>query len=293
MNDLASTLHAATPWIVVGAFLALFAAEHLRPLRRWRRPLAPRVAVNAGMTALALGCGALLVTPVALSIAALTQERRFGLLAWLDLPPAAEAGAAFLLLDLTFYHWHRLNHVVPWLWRFHNAHHIDPDLDATTAFRFHFGEVLYSTAFRAVQVGLLGVSPAAYMLYAVVFQTCTVFHHSNLRLPIRLEQMLNGVFVTPRMHGIHHSFVPEETNANYSVVFSWWDRLHRSLALSVPQAAVEIGVPGYAKPEDNRLWAALALPFRRQRPYWERPDGSRPQRDRPAGSAPPARTLAE
>jgi len=33
-------------------------------------------------------------------------------------------------------------------------------------------------------------------------------------------------------------------------------------------------VPGYSRPEDNRLWTALSLPFRRQRDYWRRPDGS-------------------
>jgi sterol desaturase/sphingolipid hydroxylase (fatty acid hydroxylase superfamily) len=59
---------------------------------------------------------------------------------------------AFLLLDLTFYYWHRANHVWPWLWRFHNVHHVDPDLDASTSFRFHFFEIGFSAAFRAAQI---------------------------------------------------------------------------------------------------------------------------------------------
>jgi sterol desaturase/sphingolipid hydroxylase (fatty acid hydroxylase superfamily) len=184
----------------------------------------------------------------------------------------------FLLMDLSFYYWHLVNHRIPFLWRFHNVHHIDPDLDVTTAFRFHFGEVMFSVVFRVLQVGLLGVSGLAFVAYELVFQANTVFHHSNLRLPIGFERLLNKVLVTPRMHGIHHSQVRQETNSNYGVVFPWWDWLHRTLGLAIPQSAITIGVPGYSQPEDNRLWNTLLMPFRVQRDYWRDADGSRVER---------------
>jgi sterol desaturase/sphingolipid hydroxylase (fatty acid hydroxylase superfamily) len=184
------------------------------------------------------------------------------------MPRAAGWIGAFLLLDLSFYYWHRANHRWPLLWRFHNVHHVDPDLDVSTALRFHFGEVLLSAGFRAVQVLLIGPPVAAYMAYEVVFQANTLFHHSNVRLPLRVERVLHRLLVTPRMHGIHHSQVKGETDSNYSVVFPWWDRLHRSLVLGIPQRDVAIGVPGYARPEDNRLAALALVPFRRQRDYW-------------------------
>jgi sterol desaturase/sphingolipid hydroxylase (fatty acid hydroxylase superfamily) len=76
------------------------------------------------------------------------------------------------------------------------------------------------------------------------------------------------------MHGIHHSQVRDETNSNYSVVFSWWDRLHRTLGLNIPQSEIVIGVPGYAEAADNSFSNAFLLPFRRQRDYWRRPDGT-------------------
>ena len=123
-------------------------------------------------------------------------------------------------MDLTFYYWHRLNHLRPLLWRFHNVHHVDPDMDVTTSFRFHLGEVLYSTLFRLLQVGLMGVSPLTYLLYEFIFNCATMFHHSNVRLPLAWERLLNRVFVTPRMHGVHHSALGPETNSNYSVIFS-------------------------------------------------------------------------
>jgi sterol desaturase/sphingolipid hydroxylase (fatty acid hydroxylase superfamily) len=184
----------------------------------------------------------------------------------------------FLLLDLAFYYWHRLNHEWPALWRLHNVHHCDPDLGVSTSFRFHFGEVALSTVFRVVQVTVIGASFPTFAVYEVAFQLNTLFHHSNVRLPIRLERWLNRVLVTPRMHGIHHSQVQEETNSNYSVVLPWWDRLHRTLRLNVPQSRIVIGVPGYAAPADNRLWNLLAMPFRKQREYWLRPDGEKVRR---------------
>jgi sterol desaturase/sphingolipid hydroxylase (fatty acid hydroxylase superfamily) len=159
------------------------------------------------------------------------------------------------------------------------VHHIDPDLDVSTGFRFHFGEVLFSTIFRVVQVTSIGVPFFTFAAYELVFQAGTLFHHSNLRLPIRFERLLNTLMVTPRMHGIHHSQVRNETNSNYGVVFPWWDWLHRTVGLNIPQSKIEIGIPGYTSPDDNKLWRTFILPFVKQREYWRKPDGSAPSRD--------------
>jgi sterol desaturase/sphingolipid hydroxylase (fatty acid hydroxylase superfamily) len=194
------------------------------------------------------------------------------------LPDWAEFIVAFLLLDLTFYYWHVANHSIPWLWRFHNVHHVDPDLDVSTGFRFHFGEVLFSTLFRVFQISFIGVSFATFAAFELVFQMSTLFHHSNLRLPIRWERLLNRILVTPRMHGIHHSQVRGETNSNYGVIFCWWDKLHRTLGLNIPQSKIQVGIAGYCGPEDNRLWRTLTMPFVKQRDYWRKADGSTPER---------------
>jgi sterol desaturase/sphingolipid hydroxylase (fatty acid hydroxylase superfamily) len=146
--------------------------------------------------------------------------------------------------------------------------------------------------FRVVQVSSIGVSLLTFVVYELVFQAGTLFHHSNVRLPIRLERWLNKVFVTPRMHGIHHSQVRSETNSNYGVVFPWWDSLHRTIGLNIPQSQIEIGIPGYTAPDDNRLWRALILPFVKQRDYWGKPGGSAPRRD-PAALEGSSRFLAE
>jgi sterol desaturase/sphingolipid hydroxylase (fatty acid hydroxylase superfamily) len=264
---------------LVALGLALFALERLRPLRVPTRALGPRLWVNGVVSALALATAGLAVRPVAASLLGFAAAERFGLIAGSGLSGPPAWAAAVLLLDLSFYYWHRANHRWRFLWRFHNVHHVDPDLDLSTALRFHFGEVALSAGFRAVQVVVIGPAPAAYLAYEMLFQANTLFHHSNVSLPLKVERALNRLLVTPRMHGIHHSQVMGETNSNYSVVFPWWDRVHRSLVLAVRQRDIAIGVPGYARPADNRLTALVAMPFRPQRDYWG--DLARPARTAP------------
>jgi sterol desaturase/sphingolipid hydroxylase (fatty acid hydroxylase superfamily) len=266
--------------IIVGLLLAtLFVVERFLPLRLRTRPLLGRLLVNFAISALAFAAAMLLVRPTALSVLDWASERQFGLVHVMPMPVAVQFIVAFLLMDLAFYWWHVANHRIPFLWRFHNVHHIDPDLDVSTAFRFHVGEVALSTAFRIVQVSAIGLSAWMFAVYEIVFQANTLFHHSNARLPIGIERLLNLVIVTPRMHGIHHSQVRDETDSNFSVVFSWWDRLHRTLGLNIPQPEIVIGVPAYARLEDNRFWNVFLLPFQRQRDYWRGEDGRLVQRD--------------
>jgi sterol desaturase/sphingolipid hydroxylase (fatty acid hydroxylase superfamily) len=264
--------------IIAGAFLAglfgiLLVIGFLAPLRKRTRPLIPRFIVNAIFSILSFAAGLAAVAPVAFAIMVWERSSHVGLLNWIPLPPWLSFVGGFLLLDLSFYYWHRLNHEVPLLWRFHNVHHVDPDVDVTTSFRFHIVEVLYSSAFRAVRVLIIGVAPLTYVIYEIVFQAGTMFHHSNARIPIGLERVLNKVVVTPRMHGIHHSAMRSETNSNYSVVFRWWDWLHRSLHLNVKHADITIGVPAYREMPDNRFWKLMAMPFTKQREYWRWPSG--------------------
>jgi sterol desaturase/sphingolipid hydroxylase (fatty acid hydroxylase superfamily) len=198
--------------------------------------------------------------------------------------------AAVLLLDYSLYAWHVLTHRVPFLWRFHAVHHVDLDLDASTAIRFHFGELALSTPWRAAQVLVSGAGPRALSVWQTGLLVCILFHHSNARLPIALERRISRILVTPRMHGIHHSIVQDEADSNWSSGLSIWDRLHGTLRLNVPQAAVTIGVAAYRDPEDVTLPKVIALPFEEQRDDWKLPDGSDPRRIR--AEAPADRLLA-
>src|SRR5438477_8756718 len=177
------------------AFLLLLALEQAFPLRKPNRPLLRRLVVNGCVAALALTAAAILVRPVASAL--LGRAPELGLMSMVAMPQSARWIIGFLLLDISFYYWHRANHVSRFLWRFHNAHHIDPDLDVSTAYRFHFGEITLSSAFNVIQVSLIGISPWAFAIYQLAFQAEVVFHHSNLRSPIGFERLLSKMIVTP------------------------------------------------------------------------------------------------
>src|SRR5207249_6219037 len=171
-------------------------------------------------------------------------------------------------MDYTLYGWHVLTHRVPFLWRFHVVHHVDLDLDASTALRFHFAEIVISIGWRIAQVVLIGVPPLALSAWQTATLVSIMFHHSNARLPIALERRLNRLIVTPRMHGIHHSTVREETDSNWSSGLTLWDKLHGTLRLNVPQHEVRIGVPAYGEPSRVALRQLLLMPFAPSPPPW-------------------------
>lgn len=213
------------PAVALG-FLLFFWLEGRWPLRqrtqsRWSRLLTNGMVVAASAVAFRLA-----LIPAVVWVAYRAEQAQFGLVRWLALPSLLQGVLAFLLLDYTIYIWHWLMHRVPFLWRFHLVHHTDLDLDVATALRFHFGEMLLSVCYRSVQVALIGAGPVMALAYEFTMEGATEFQHSNWRLPFNAERALNWVIVTPRMHGIHHSIVERETNANWSVLFSWWDRLH-------------------------------------------------------------------
>jgi sterol desaturase/sphingolipid hydroxylase (fatty acid hydroxylase superfamily) len=263
-------------WLAFGVALgALFVAERRRPLRRQKEPGPERIGRNLTIGLLAAATTAAAEMPIVAPVQGLAERRRLGLLRQLPMPRALRVALGFLLLDYTLYLWHRLNHHAPFLWRFHAVHHVDLDLDSTTGVRFHFGELAMASGFRALQVLLLGVDRETLRLWQQMLLVSVVFHHSNLELPIEVEQGLNTVFVTPRMHGIHHSTRPAETDSNYSSLLSCWDRVHRSLRLDVPQTEITIGVPGFPEREDVTLERSLMLPFRWD-PRLLPPAGARP-----------------
>jgi sterol desaturase/sphingolipid hydroxylase (fatty acid hydroxylase superfamily) len=254
--------------LVAGAFGLLWLAERRRPLRRAVESKPTREARNLAVAVAAAASLQLIERPVVEPLTKIVERRGWGLLKLTRLPRLMEMLLAVVLLDYTLYLWHVLTHRVPFLWRFHVAHHVDLDLDASTALRFHFGELAVSTVWRAAQVALIGVSPLSLSVWQNLLLLSVLFHHSNVYLPIEVERKLSRFIVTPRMHGIHHSIVREETNSNWSSGLTVWDWLHGTLRLNVPQDDITIGVPAYREPEEVGLAEVLKMPFGAQRPAW-------------------------
>ena len=257
-----------TKQIPRGALLAAVGiAALLLAERRW--PRRARTQAEPVRTARNVALGAMALTVVATGqggarrLATRVERDRLGLVQLLPTPLLRDA-AAFLLLDYTMYLWHVATHRVPLLWRLHLVHHIDLDMDASTALRFHAVDMALSIPLRRVQIRLLGVGPRALAAWEAFFGASVLFHHSNLRLAG--DARLAWLLTTPGMHDIHHRAEVSATDSNWSSGLSLWDRLHGTLRLA-PSAA-PIGVPAYREPG---LAVALALPFAPSRDDWAQP----------------------
>lgn len=212
-----------------------------------------RVAKNLGLAAVNAGLSGLIVVPVS----ALAASHGFS---W---RPDWWSGWTGLLLDLLIldcwvYWWHRANHVLPVLWRFHEVHHLDEFLDASSSIRFHFGEVLLSALVRAVVIYLAGIPLVSVIVFETLLALAAMFQHSNLRLPGGLERALSFVIVTPSIHWVHHHAIRRDTDSNYATLLSVWDRLFGSRSGTLRSPEMKIGVEGLA----DRSFARLLLrPF--------------------------------
>jgi len=248
--------------------------EHAHPFFDYFRKAPKERGVHALRNLLLGGLNAAVISLVFVGLwgaAALWAEQQdLGLLHWLDaaagLPLWAHALGAVLLLDFWMYVWHRINHVIPFLWRFHRVHHHDPKMDVTTASRFHTGEIILSSLLRLGVIVLAGVHLWELVLYETVMFAVVQFHHANVALPDGLDRALRAIIVTPNMHKVHHSRWQPETDSNYSSLFSFWDRIGRTFRLREDPSTLEFGLDGWDAPQDQRFAGLLWAPLKRLDP---------------------------
>jgi sterol desaturase/sphingolipid hydroxylase (fatty acid hydroxylase superfamily) len=267
-------LEVAAVSATVGGVAILYWLERRRPLRRAVESKLRRTIRNIGAGGLAAVALMLAERPVANNLTRYVERRRIGLLKLVRLPRVLETVIAVVLMDYTLYLWHVLTHKVPALWRLHLPHHVDLDLDASTAIRFHFTELVVAVLWRAGQIIVIGINPVSYAAWQLFLLPSILFHHSNVELSPRTDAWLRPFIVTPRMHGIHHSTVEDETNSNWSSGLTIWDRIHGTFRDDIRQEEITIGVPAY--PEKVSLSQYVVMPFEPQRPTWQLPESTSP-----------------
>lgn len=255
MDDITQTL-VQYKGMVVGTWLAiLFFAERLVPaverVGGW-----PRVLRNAGLLGLNMGLSLTIIVPLSHWAAhSGLNWRPDWFTGWL--PVAID----ILILDFLIYWWHRANHVVPVLWRFHEVHHLDEFLDVTSSLRFHFGEVLLSACFRAVIILALGMPLASVLAFEGLVLLASAFQHSNLSLAKNREKEIAAFLITPSIHWVHHHAVRADTDSNYGTIFSFWDPLFGSRSPTERTPDLKIGVEARS---DVGFPALLIRPFLRR-----------------------------
>lgn len=238
--------------------------EHWQPFAErgepaWRHYLRNVALAGINVAGVALVWRGLLVTA-----AGWAERSGWGLLNVLGLDWPWRMAATVLVFDALSWGMHALYHVVPAMWRLHQVHHTDLDFDVSTASRFHFGEILLSTAVQTAVAVLVGAPPEGIVLFQILLLLQAQAQHSNLALPARLDRMVTRILVTPNMHRIHHSTVVRECNSNYATILSVWDRLGGTFHWR-PQEGIVIGLTQYPRREELGWASLLALPFRRLR----------------------------
>jgi sterol desaturase/sphingolipid hydroxylase (fatty acid hydroxylase superfamily) len=257
----------------LGVFVAVFAAlallERIRPRRSPRHSRARRWVTNLAIVAIdsvMLRAMAQLAVPIAAVAASLHAERAgYGLINWLAWPALVEIALAVVALDAAIYLQHVASHKVPVFWRLHRVHHADPDIDVTTAVRFHPIEIALSMLYKIAVVYLLGPAFLAVLLFEMLLNGCAMFNHANLDLPRPLDRLLRLVLVTPDMHRVHHSVLRREHDSNYGFCLSVWDRLFGTYTQEPERGhlGMTIGLASLQDERPARLGFSLLLPFKR------------------------------
>ncbi len=116
-------------------------------------------------------------------------------------PWFVQAIEVVFLSDLFVYWGHRLQHRVPFLWRFHSIHHSSEHLDFVAAHREHPLDTVYTLSLINLPVFLMGF-PIHTLAGLIAFRGLwAIYIHSNVRLPIGPLRMLIGA---PELHHWHH-----------------------------------------------------------------------------------------
>ncbi len=195
------------------------------------------------------------------SLAEFARVSNFGLFNVISTPEWVGIVFSVFALDLTAYAWHQANHRNRFLWRFHSVHHSDRFFDASTAFRFHFGEIIFSIGIRASCVLVLGLPVLGILLFELIYGFFNVFEHGNIKMSLKLENILSKIFITPGLHRKHHSTKKFEMNSNYGTVFSIWDRLFGTKIEADSHEQITNGLPNQV--DDPTVLSLLIMPVLR------------------------------
>lgn len=200
---------------------------------------------------------------LAVDVALIAQQRGWGVFNHFHYEGWAAFFIGVVILDFAIYLQHVIFHYVPVLWRFHKMHHADLDFDVTTGTRFHPVEILLSMAIKMGVVIVFGISYLAVLAFEVILNASSLFTHTNLLIPKKIEKIIRLLFVTPDMHRVHHSIYREETNSNFGFNLSIWDRVcgtYRSRPKD-GHLKMTIGIEEFRKPKFLKLGWLFAIPF--------------------------------
>jgi sterol desaturase/sphingolipid hydroxylase (fatty acid hydroxylase superfamily) len=111
-------------------------------------------------------------------------------------------------------------------------------------------------------IPLFGITLWQLLVYESLMAPVILFHHSNVNLPEKIDRWMRALIVSPAVHRVHHSRARVETDSNYSIIFSFWDRLGGTFRLRGNRRPVDFGLAEYDGEEWQRVRGLLTMPFR-------------------------------
>jgi len=206
-----------------------------------------------------------LLFPAAVAgMAVFTQQQGWGILNYYEVPFWAATVISLIALDFFIYLQHVMFHAVPILWRVHRVHQADLDFDITTWGRFHPFEIILLMLLKFAVIIILGPPVLAVILFEIILIVTAMFIHGNVSIPRPVDRIIRWLIVTPDMHRVHHSAEVDETNSNFSINLSIWDRLFGTY-LDQPQynhQGMTIGLCTFREIDQcEKLPGILSMPF--------------------------------
>jgi sterol desaturase/sphingolipid hydroxylase (fatty acid hydroxylase superfamily) len=156
------------------------------------------------------------------------------------LPRWGAIAVIFVAMDGLNWFAHLMNHRIRMLWRFHELHHSQEDMNVLTVFRTH--PLIHVSYLVALVPGIVLVANGALSItLLVIYGGVVAFAHSNTNLGFG---PLGRIFVSPNYHRIHHRLVgPQDVNLGFALTI--WDQLsHRAVFPTAETIRADTGLPG-------------------------------------------------
>jgi sterol desaturase/sphingolipid hydroxylase (fatty acid hydroxylase superfamily) len=232
--------------VIVGPVTLAILGVFLIVERVWPAQPRPLFARGYRHDLILTGFNALLVAPLVTALTlSFVHVVRTGL-PWIVLPKIGTVPRwgviAVIVVGMDFCNWcaHLANHRVQMLWRFHELHHSQEDMNVLTVFRTH--PLIHVSYLIALIPGVVLLANGAVSITVlVIYGGAVAFAHSNTRLGFG---PFGRIFVSPNFHRIHHNLNgPQDVNLGF--VLTIWDQLfHRAVFPTKETVRIDTGLPG-------------------------------------------------
>lgn len=172
---------------------------------------------------------------------------------------AALVSFLLLFIDDFFFYWaHRFQHKNIFLWQEHKLHHLDEQLNATSAIRIHWLESVVMLPLRTLPLAILfKIDGTEAGIFGAIAGAWVTFIHADLKVNFGPASMF---IVGPQTHRVHHSQEVRHFDKNFAAFFPLFDIIFGTYYHPARGEFPRTGVKG--EKDVTSLGEAIILPFK-------------------------------